>query len=90
MQVSLVKEARWEGAPDCGGEGRGGGGTTPKRQDGSEEEMTGWQRRRSGERDRENFLLEGVDVPFQTGATNTVKQAGVTLSPSERATGERC
>lgn len=38
-----------------GGEGRGGEGTTPKRQDGSEEEITGWQRRRSGERDRENF-----------------------------------
>lgn len=35
---------------------------------------------REGQRE---FLLEGVVVPFQTGATNTVKQAGVTLSPSE-------
>lgn len=28
---------------------------------------------REGQRE---FLLEGVVVPFQTGATNTVKQAG--------------
>lgn len=43
------------GAVGRGEEGEGWGGTTPKRQDGSEEEITGWQRRRSGERDRENF-----------------------------------
>lgn len=42
---------------------------------------------REGQRE---FLLEGVVVPFQTGATNTVKQAGVTLSLSLRVTGERC